>query len=124
MHRVVRRSVPQNLTKAGTMVAFAYRAAPEFWRRFSKDMKRAVEAAPRRPDLSVWPSTGLHAAWIGHSSVVLSIDGFIVMTDPVFSARIGIQVGPATLGLKRLVEPALSAMDLPHIDLVLLSHAH
>ena len=29
-----------------------------------------------------------------------------------------------TLGLKRLVGPALRAAQLPHIDLILLSHAH
>ena len=98
--------------------------APEFWRRVSKDMKREVEAAPLRPRLDTWPQTGLHAAWIGHSTVVLSIDGFIILTDPVFSNRIGIGLGPVTLGLKRLVEPALMLAEIPRPDLILLSHAH
>ncbi len=98
--------------------------APEFWRRVSKDMKREVEAAPLRPRVEGWPQTGLHAAWIGHSTVVLSIDGFIVITDPVFSNRIGIGLGPFTLGLKRLVEPALKITEIPRPDLILLSHAH
>jgi len=66
----------------------------------------------------------LHAAWLGHTTVLLKIDGFTVLTDPVFSTRIGIGLGPLTLGLKRLVEPALVLADLPKIDLVLLSHAH
>jgi hypothetical protein len=35
----------------------------------------------------------LHAAWIGHSTVFLSIDGFTIITDPVFSAKIGINFG-------------------------------
>ncbi len=87
-------------------------------------MKREVEAAPRRPDLSGWPQTGLHAAWIGHSTVVISMDGFIVVTDPVFSNRIGIGLGPVTLGIKRLVEPALTLAEIPRPDLILLSHAH
>jgi len=103
---------------------FVYRYAPEFWRRVSKDMKREVEAAPRRPRVDRWPQTGLHAAWIGHSTVVISIDGFIVVTDPVFSNRIGIGLGPVTLGLKRLVEPALTLAEIPRPDLILLSHAH
>jgi len=98
--------------------------APEFWRRVSKDMKREVEAAPLRPRIDGWPQTGLHAAWIGHSTVVLSIDGFIIVTDPVFSNRIGIGLGPVTLGLKRLVEPALKIAEIPRPDLILLSHAH
>ena len=87
-------------------------------------MKREVEAALRRPRLDGWPQTGLHAAWIGHSTVVISIDGFIVVTDPVFSKRIGIGLGPVTVGLKRLVEPALTLAEIPRPDLVLLSHAH
>lgn len=33
-------------------------------------------------------------------------------------------MGPVTVGLRRLVQPALSRPQLPHIDLVLLSHAH
>lgn len=87
-------------------------------------MKREVEAAPLRPRLDGWPQQGLHAAWIGHSTVVISIGGFIVVTDPVFSNRIGIRLGPVTLGLKRLVEPALTLRDIPRPDLILLSHAH
>jgi len=66
----------------------------------------------------------LHAAWIGHSTVLLKIDGVTILTDPVFSRRVGISVGPATLGIRRLVEPALSIRELPAIDLILLSHAH
>lgn len=87
-------------------------------------MKREVEAAPLRPRLDGWPKQGLHAAWIGHSTVVISIDGFIVITDPVFSNRIGIGLGPFTLGLKRLVAPALTLAEIPRPDLILLSHAH
>ena len=87
-------------------------------------MKREVETAPLRPRVDAWPKQGLHAAWIGHSTVVISIDGFIVITDPVFSNRIGIGLGPVTLGLKRLVEPALTLADIPRPDLILLSHAH
>src|SRR5512140_1002576 len=87
-------------------------------------MKREVEAAPRRPRMEAWPQQGLYAAWIGHSTVVISMDGFIVVTDPVFSNRIGIRVGPVTLGPKRLVEPALTMAEMPRLDLILLSHAH
>src|ERR1019366_10160801 len=87
-------------------------------------MKREVETAPWRPRVDAWPQQGLHAAWIGHSTVVISIDGFIVVTDPVFSNRIGIGLGPVTLGLKRLADPALTLADIPRPDLILLSHAH
>jgi L-ascorbate metabolism protein UlaG (beta-lactamase superfamily) len=71
-----------------------------------------------------WGDQGLYAAWVGHATVLLKIDGMTVLTDPVFSRRIGINLGIATLGMKRLVNPALALRDLPKIDLILLSHAH
>lgn len=108
----------------GGLAAFAVQAAPVFWRRVSEDMKREVEKAPHSPRIDAWPSHGLHAAWIGHSTVMLSIDGFRILTDPVFSTRIGIRMGPVTMGLKRLVEPAAELFEIPAPDLILLSHAH
>ena len=56
--------------------------------------------------------------------MLLKIDGVTLLTDPVFSARAGIGIGPVTVGLKRLVAPALTMAELPKIDVVLLSHAH
>lgn len=66
----------------------------------------------------------MHAAWLGHSTVLLKIDGILIVTDPVFSARVGLNFGPVTIGLKRLVEPALPLKQMPRPDLILLSHAH
>jgi L-ascorbate metabolism protein UlaG (beta-lactamase superfamily) len=71
-----------------------------------------------------WSDRGLHAAWVGHSTVLLKVDGFTILTDPVFSRRVGINVGIGTVGIKRLVAPALTIRELPKIDLILLSHAH
>jgi L-ascorbate metabolism protein UlaG (beta-lactamase superfamily) len=56
--------------------------------------------------------------------VLLKIGGFSIITDPVFSTKVGLGFGPVTIGLKRLVEPALSLKQLPQPDLILLSHAH
>ena len=104
--------------------AWAVRTAPEFWKRFSAENKRDVLPPPHRPDPSAWPDTGLHAAWLGHTTVLLKIDGFTVLTDPVLSLKAGINLGPFTVGVKRLVEPALAIAELPPIDLIVLSHAH
>src|SRR6202023_874573 len=79
---------------------------------------------PHVPRLCEWPREGLQAAWIGHSTVLICVDGFTILTDPVFSTRIGIRIGPFTLGLKRLVSPAVQLSQLPVPDLILLSHAH
>jgi L-ascorbate metabolism protein UlaG (beta-lactamase superfamily) len=80
--------------------------------------------APHRPRPKLWPDRGLHAAWLGHSTVLLKLDGFTILTDPVFSSRIGLNLGPLTVGMKRLIEAAAPMEELPPVDLVLLSHAH
>jgi L-ascorbate metabolism protein UlaG (beta-lactamase superfamily) len=98
--------------------------APTFWRRVSRDLRRSVITPARAPRVGAWPSTGIHAAWIGHSTVLLSIDGFTILTDPVFSRRIGLNLGPVTVGFKRLVAPALPLSEIAAPDLILLSHAH
>ena len=92
--------------------------------RYSEELKRSILAAPHTPRPEFWPETGLHAAWLGHSTVLLKIDGTVIVTDPVFSKRIGLNLGPMTIGLKRLVEPALDLAGIPSPDVVLLSHAH
>ena len=106
------------------MLAWAYRSAPRLWERISADRKRAILAPPERPRPQTWSDVGLHAAWIGHSTVLLKIDGTTILTDPVFSDRAGLNLGVGTLGVKRLVAPALKIAELPKIDVVLLSHAH
>ncbi len=106
------------------MLRFVRRAAPALIREISRDYGRVSQTAPRHPHPKEWPDTGLHAAWLGHTTVLLKLDGFTVLTDPVFSARIGLNFGPLTLGIKRLIEVAAPLSDLPRIDLILLSHAH
>lgn len=108
----------------GGVAAWACRTAPRFAKQYSEEHKRSIHAAPERPNPEIWSDRGIHAAWLGHSTVLLKIDGFTILTDPVFSSRIGMNFGPLTLGIKRLVAPALHVRELPKIDLVLLSHAH
>lgn len=107
-------------------LAFAvYRQAPtSFWRHLANDITRDVNRPAAMPDPRLWPDTGIHAAWLGHSTVLVKIDGVTMITDPVFSRRAGIDLYIATLGIKRLVDPAIPPERLPKIDLVLLSHAH
>lgn len=103
---------------------FLRRAAPAFFRQLSKELSREVLPAPFRPQPRLWPDHGLHAAWYGHSTVLLKVDGFTILTDPVFSTRVGLTIGLTTVGIKRLVEVAAPVAELPKIDLIVLSHAH
>ena len=105
-------------------IRFVRRAAPEFWRRYRQESRRAILPAPNIPNPRNWPDTGLYAAWLGHSTVLLKIDGFTILTDPILSDRCGMRFGPVTVGIRRIVAPALERWELPPIDLVLLSHAH
>jgi len=100
------------------------RTAPKVLRQMSKEVPRPILPAPYAPNPKAWPDKGIHAAWLGHSTVYLKVDGYTVLTDPVFSDRVGIELGPVTVGIKRLVSPALQPEDLPRPDLILLSHAH
>jgi L-ascorbate metabolism protein UlaG (beta-lactamase superfamily) len=86
--------------------------------------RRQVLPAPFVPYPKKWPDQGLHAAWLGHSTVLLKIDGFTILTDPVLAKRCGVRMGPVTVGLRRMVAAAILRPQLPHIDLILLSHAH
>ena len=112
------------VTGLASLGAFAYQAAPVFWKQFAKEMGRPIGSPALHPDPRKWPDTGLHATWLGHSTVLLKVDGTTILTDPVFSDRIGLNFGPVTLGLKRLVATAAPLTRLPQIDLILLSHAH
>ena len=101
-----------------------YRQAPSFWKQYVDEMSREVKPAPYHPDPGKWPDRGIHGAWLGHSTVLMKVDGFTFVTDPVMSDRVGIGLGPVTLGVKRLLAPAIDLEHLPKLDLILLSHAH
>ena len=74
-----------------------------------------------RSDYAQPPATGLRATWIGWASVLVEIDGRIVLTDPIWSQR----CSPSTLvGPKRFHPPPIAIDDLPPVDLVVISHDH
>jgi L-ascorbate metabolism protein UlaG (beta-lactamase superfamily) len=78
----------------------------------------------RTPDLTNWSNEALAAVNIGHATTLLRVGGMTVLTDPVFSNRVGIGLGLFTGGPRRLVAPALTIDQLPRLDLILISHAH
>lgn len=80
--------------------------------------------APVTPDLTHWETYDLAAAWIGHATVLIRIGGKTILTDPVFSTRVGIGFGLFTGGPRRFYRPAISIRDLPPLDAIVISHAH
>jgi L-ascorbate metabolism protein UlaG (beta-lactamase superfamily) len=81
-------------------------------------------ASSKSLDVEHWHERVLAAGWIGHATTLLRIGGLTILTDPVWSNRIGIGLGFATAGPRRFVAPAIPLSQLPKIDLLLISHAH
>jgi L-ascorbate metabolism protein UlaG (beta-lactamase superfamily) len=77
-----------------------------------------------RPAPQEWRSDAITGSVLGHSTVLLNFLGLHVLTDPVFSTRVGPGVPPFVLGPKRYHAPALHPNELPAPDLIVLSHAH
>ena len=79
---------------------------------------------PSRSPLAGWQraaETGLRATWLGHSTVLLEIDGARVLTDPVWGER----ASPVTFaGPKRFQPAPIAISDLPALDAVIVSHDH
>lgn len=65
--------------------------------------------------------TELRVTWLGHSTVLLEMDGRRVLTDPVF----GMRASPfAFAGPKRFHPTPVRIDELPELDAVLISHDH
>jgi N-acyl-phosphatidylethanolamine-hydrolysing phospholipase D len=59
--------------------------------------------------------------WIGHSTMLVRMDGVTFLTDPIFSNH----AGPLPFtGPPRLVAPGVPIAELPPIDFAVLSHSH
>lgn len=67
------------------------------------------------------PASGLRVTWIGHSSLIIEIDGKRILTDPVWSERASFV---SFYGPKRFFKAPLPLYELPPLDAILLSHDH
>lgn len=77
-----------------------------------------------RPTPDSWSDSAITGSCLGHSTVLLNFLGVRILTDPVFSTRVGPGVSPLIVGPKRIFRPALRPKDFAAPDLLLLSHAH
>ena len=67
------------------------------------------------------PSSGLRVTWLGHSTLLIEIDGSRLLVDPVWGER----TSPFTwMGPERFFAPPLALEDLPDLDGVIISHDH
>ena len=83
-----------------------------------------VALGPFRTDAAVYavrPVSGLRVTWMGHSSMLVEIDGVRVLIDPVWDQR----ASPMRWsGPKRFFAPTMGLEELPKLDAVLISHDH
>jgi N-acyl-phosphatidylethanolamine-hydrolysing phospholipase D len=105
---------------------------PKFWDRLAFMASRIwtttfhprsvkLPLAESNRDLLKTDRTMATVTWVGHSTLLIQLDGVTILTDPQWSSR----ASPVTFaGPKRVMPPGLSFEQLPPIDLVLISHDH
>lgn len=91
---------------------------------FGDQVRRPPGPLPIEDPSVAWrqaPASGLRATWLGHSTVLLELDGFRILTDPVWGER----ASPSSLvGPKRFHPPPVPVTALPRLDAVVISHDH
>ena len=94
---------------------------------------RTTRPRPQDPDPSVFarvppdfvppraPRSQLTVTWVGHSSLLIQLNGLNILTDPMWSER----ASPVQFaGPRRWVRPGIAFEDVPPLDVVLQSHNH
>ena len=83
-----------------------------------------TQLGPFHTDASIYqkpPASGLRITWMGHSSLLIEIDGKRILTDPVWGQRASFV---KFAGPKRFFPAPLPLKDLPSLDAIILSHDH
>ncbi|HKE24580.1 MAG TPA: MBL fold metallo-hydrolase [Bryobacteraceae bacterium] len=78
------------------------------------------DVSPTVPPRSI-EGTALRVTLVNHSTVLMQQRGCNILTDPLWSRRAGPFPG---IGPRRRRDPGVRWLDLPPIDIVLLSHNH
>ena len=103
---------------------------PEQWRSLLweiitglEDAKPSAEIPLDTPEPRAFdaPASQIAVSWFGHSTALLEIDGYRVLTDPVWSDRCSPSdvIGPA-----RMHPPPVPLEALPALDAIVISHDH
>ena len=90
---------------------------------FLKNNRKPAHLLPKQNvSLEYFTATGsnqLNVTWLGHSSLMTNIDGYKILTDPVFENRISL-LGPTRYN----GSVPIKISELPNLDLVLITHNH
>ncbi len=72
------------------------------------------------PSTFTEPPHDLQVVWLGHSILVLEVEGKRILVDPVFENH----ASPVPIYAKRFQPPVLTREQLPRMDAILISHDH
>lgn len=89
----------------------------------ARKLRAPKDALPTEDPRLAWQTAarGLRVTWLGHSTVLLEMDGMRILTDPVWGER----ASPlAFAGPKRFMPVPVAIADLPPLDAIVLSHNH
>ena len=88
---------------------------------FGKQVRSPEQKLPQaKVDLEAFlKSDGMAYVWLGHSTILVRLDGKTILLDPVFH-----NAAPVPFVVRRFQDPVLRLEDLPPIDLILISHDH
>lgn len=118
-------SVPRTENDGGVMNTMTFKEHIDMYCDFffKKGEKKPLTALPQdRVDVNLLLNNehkGILSAWLGHSSLLINIDGSIVLTDPVFERKVS-PVGP----IRFHRQLPLKVEELPFVDVVIISHDH
>jgi L-ascorbate metabolism protein UlaG (beta-lactamase superfamily) len=102
----------------------------EVWKNIAGGIGLGNERSPALPlpahpiDAAKWeaaPADAFHCAWLGHSSLLIRVEGTTILVDPVLDER----ASPLWfVGPKRFHPVPVTVETLPTIDLVIITHDH
>ena len=124
-----RKDLPAHHTREGFRNNYVDFRPPSFWQWQWERWHEGLPKAPREATPVAQPEADFLRAnateptltWLGHATVLLQVASYNILTDP----HLGERASPFSFaGPKRLSPPGLSYDQLPHIDVVLISHNH
>lgn len=111
--------VPTDISSGGSMLHI-------LWKYITNKAESTPKQhlGPFKTDVSVYlkpPASGLRITWVGHSSLLIEIDGIRILTDPVWSERASFS---SWVGPQRFFPAPIKVKELPPLDAVIISHDH
>ncbi|MGV9616387.1 MBL fold metallo-hydrolase [Nocardia xishanensis] len=113
--RQFHNSEPSTQIAAGSVPSLLYSAFTK------RNLGRPRGVVPLQKPQPPAEAADLAVTWYGHASALIEVDGYRILTDPVWSERVSPSplVGPA-----RLHPVPVPLAELPQVDAVIISHDH